>query len=124
MPYIRDTRRSIGLDGFILKVDDLGGEPIRNKTGKSVSATGSPWVPTALISTPSLTCQTTPDYVNFGHETLPFCIPFRALTHERYEQLPRRRQDHGAKLSEPTPPPDSTRSSGRPGPPPGSPPPP
>ena len=34
-----------------------------------------------------MTNCTFPAYVNSGHETLPFCIPFRALTNERYGNL-------------------------------------
>jgi len=80
MPYIRDTRRSIGLDGFILKVDDLGG-PIGNKTGKRFRdrvALGAYGVDIHPVTT----CQTSPD-TSGSQGTLPFCIPFRALTHER-----------------------------------------
>ena len=84
MPYIRDTRRSIGLNGFLLKVGDLGGEP-SNKTGKRFRDRVALGAYPADIH-PVLTCQF-PAYVNAGHETLPFCIPFRALTNERYGNL-------------------------------------
>ncbi len=84
MPYIRDTRRSIGLDGFILKVGDLGGDPA-NLTGKRFRDRVALGAYPADIH-PVLTCQF-PSYVNTGHETLPFCIPFRALTNERYGNL-------------------------------------
>ncbi len=80
MPYIRDTRRSIGLDGFILQVADLGG-PIRQKTGKRFRdrvALGAYGVDIHGLTT----CDASPG-MGGGHETLPFCIPFRALTHER-----------------------------------------
>ncbi len=84
MPYIRDTRRSIGLDGFILKVADLGGDPA-NLTGKRFRDRVALGAYGADIH-PVTTC-TMPRYVNAGHETLPFCIPFRALTNERYGNL-------------------------------------
>ncbi len=79
MPYIRDTRRSIGLDGFILKGSDLGG-PVASKTGKpfrdriAIGAYGADIHPMVGAAYPR--------YVNSGLETLPFCIPFRALTNE------------------------------------------
>ena len=84
MPYIRDTRRSIGLDGFILKVGDLGGDP-SHLTGKRFRDRVALGAYPADIH-PVLNC-TFPSYVNAGHETLPFCIPFRALTNERYGNL-------------------------------------
>ena len=80
MPYIRDTRRSIGLDGFLLKVDDLGG-PIARKTGKRFAdrvALGAYGVDIHGLTT----CDSNPGGA-VGPETLPFFIPFRALTHER-----------------------------------------
>ncbi len=83
-PYIRDTRRSIGLDGFILKVADLGGRP-SSKTGKrfrdrvALGAYGADVHP--------VTTRAFPAYVSAGHETLPFLIPFRALTNEKCPNL-------------------------------------
>jgi hypothetical protein len=84
MPYIRDTRRSIGLDGFILKVADLAGDP-SNLTGKRFRDRIALGAYSADIH-PVLTC-TFPSYIYSGHETLPFCIPFRALTNERFGNL-------------------------------------
>ena len=84
MPYIRDTRRSVGLDGFILKVADLGGEP-SNLTGKRFRDRVALGAYPADIH-PVVNCEY-PRYVFSGHETLPFCIPFRALTNERSGNL-------------------------------------
>jgi len=84
MPYIRDTRRSIGLDGFILKVADLGGDPA-GRTGKRFRDRVALGAYAADIH-PVTTCAY-PRYVNAGHETLPFCIPFRSLTNERFGNL-------------------------------------
>ena len=84
MPYVRDTRRSIGLDGFILKVADLGGDPA-NLTGKRFRDRVALGAYPADIH-PVTTCEF-PRYVSSGHETLPFCIPFRALTNERFGNL-------------------------------------
>jgi hypothetical protein len=84
MPYIRDTRRSIGLDGFILKVADLGGEPsqLTGKRFKDRVALGA----YAADIHPVINCDY-PRYIYGGHETLPFCIPFRSLTNEKYGNL-------------------------------------
>ena len=105
MPYIRDTRRSIGLDGFILKVSDLGGDPA-NLTGKRFRDRVALGAYGADIH-PVTTCAF-PGYVNAGHETLPFCIPFRSLDQRAIRQPPRRRQDDGpelpGQLGHPTPP--------------------
>lgn len=80
MPYIRDTRRSIGLDGFILRVADLGG-PVAQRTGKPFRdrvALGAYGVDIHGLAN----CNSSPGQGE-RHETLPFFIPFQALTHER-----------------------------------------
>lgn len=84
LPYIRDTRRSIGLDGYILPLADL--------TGPAAQRTGTVFADRiALGAYPAdvhglVTCRT-PDYVTEAHDTLPFHIPFRALTNQRLENL-------------------------------------
>jgi hypothetical protein len=84
LPYIRDTRRSIGLDGFILKAADLTGPPSQ-KTGKRFMDRVALGAYTADIH-PMVGCEF-PAYVFQVHETLPFCIPFRALTSETHDNL-------------------------------------
>lgn len=84
LPYIRDTRRSVGLDGFLLKGSDLTGEPAK-KTGRRFSDR------VALGAYPSdvhgmTTCQM-PKYIVVAHDTLPFYIPFRSLTNEKFGNL-------------------------------------
>jgi hypothetical protein len=84
LPYIRDTRRSIGLGGFVLRFADLTGPP--------TARTGTPFDDrVALGAYPAdvhglATCQL-PAYVRNPRDTLPFFIPFRALTHERLDNL-------------------------------------
>ncbi len=84
MPYIRDTRRSVGLDGFLLTAHDLTG-PAARKTGKRF------FDRVALGAYPAdvhpLALRKMPDYVVSAHDTLPFFIPFRALTNERFGNL-------------------------------------
>jgi hypothetical protein len=84
LPYIRDTRRSIGLDGFILKFDEISG-PGSRLTGKRFKDRVAIGSYTADIH-PVLNCDL-PGYVYQGHDTLPFCLPFRALTNETYTNL-------------------------------------
>ncbi|APW62320.1 FAD-dependent oxidoreductase [Paludisphaera borealis] len=84
MPYIRDTRRSVGLDGFVLKGGDLAGSAGK-KTGRRF------FDRVALGAYPSdvhpLSTCAMPAYIVAAHDTLPFYIPFRALTNERFGNL-------------------------------------
>ena len=59
LPYIRDTRRSIGLDGFLLTIDDLCARRAKPLAGSSPTA--SPSAPIRPISTGSsrAPCPTT-----------------------------------------------------------------
>lgn len=84
LPYIRDTRRSIGLDGFVLRFADL--------TGPASALTGTPFEDRIAIGAypadvHGLASCKLPAYVHRAGETLPFFVPFRALTHERLENL-------------------------------------
>jgi hypothetical protein len=84
LPYIRDTRRSIGLDGFVLRFADL--------TGPLTARTGTPFDDrVALGAYPAdvhglANCRL-PEYARAPGETLPFFVPFRALTNDRFENL-------------------------------------
>ena len=84
LPYIRDTRRAIGLDGFVLKFADL--------TGPAAQRTGTVFPDRiALGAYPAdihpISGCTMPAYLTEAHDTLPFCIPFRALTHGQLDNL-------------------------------------
>lgn len=84
LPYIRDTRRAIGLDGFVLRFADLTG-PAAQKTGTVFPdriALGAYPADIHPISGCSL-----PAYLTAAHDTLPFCIPFRALTHGELDNM-------------------------------------
>ena len=78
LPYIRDTRRAIGLDGFVLRFADLSG-PAARRTGTVFPDRIALGAYPADIH-PVSTCRM-PEYAVAAHDTLPFCIPFRALTH-------------------------------------------
>ncbi len=84
LPYIRDTRRSIGLDGFILSFDDLMG-PASKQTGTVFSDRIALGAYPADVH-PLSTCEFPPQ-VATHRDTLPFHIPFRALTHYQLENL-------------------------------------
>ena len=84
LPYIRDTRRSIGLDKYVLKFADISG-PASRRTGKRFEDRIALGAYPADIH-PVGGCKF-PSYITSAHETLPFCIPFRALTNESYGNL-------------------------------------
>lgn len=81
LPYIRDTRRAIGLDGFLLTLKDLCGPPAR-KTGKRFRDRIALGAYAADIH-PMVGCK----FPQSGGETLPFFVPFRALTSQTYGNL-------------------------------------
>ncbi|QDT68560.1 tricarballylate dehydrogenase [Planctomycetes bacterium MalM25] len=89
LPYIRDTRRSIGVGGFTLKFDDLIGHI---EEGELDRLTGTPFPDrVALGAYPAdihpLIGYTYPPHVLENHPTLPFYIPLRALTSDGYDNL-------------------------------------
>lgn len=85
LPYVRDTRRSVGLNDFVLASRHLRGEAA-DLTGTRFAdrvAIGSYAVDIHGLSTCSL-----PDYVGqIPHETMPYFIPFRALTNRDVDNL-------------------------------------
>ncbi|QDT74357.1 FAD-dependent oxidoreductase [Lacipirellula limnantheis] len=84
LPYIRDTRRSIGLDGYVLPMADLVGD-VADRTGTKFDDR------IALGAYPAdihpIVGREFPKYIHAFHDTLPFYIPFRALTNERIENM-------------------------------------
>lgn len=84
LPYLRDTRRSIGLDGFILKSDSM--------TGPAQLITGTRFRDRIALGAypidihPLVGCGY-PVEINQGLPTLPFFIPFRAITNMQYGNL-------------------------------------
>ena len=84
LPYIRDTRRSIGIDDFVLKFADLTG-PAEQKSGTHFPDSVALGAYAADIH-PLSNCKY-PKYVFQDHHTLPFYVPFRALTHYEFENL-------------------------------------
>jgi hypothetical protein len=84
LPYIRDTRRSIGLDGYVLPMADMVGD-IAAQTGTRFDDRIALGAYPADIH-PIVGCQF-PKYIYAYHDTLPFYIPFRSLTNERIENM-------------------------------------
>jgi hypothetical protein len=85
LPYIRDTRRSVGLDGFRLNSRDLRG-PASQVTGTRFSDRVA--IGAYAMDIHGLSGCTYPSYIAAaGHETLPFFIPFRALTNRDVDNL-------------------------------------
>lgn len=84
LPYIRDTRRSIGLDGFLLKVSDL--QPTEHgglaKTFPDRIALGA-----YPVDIHPMADRKYPGYIYREYEVAPFTIPFRALTNGRINNL-------------------------------------
>jgi hypothetical protein len=84
LPYIRDTRRSIGLDGFLLKLSDM--------TGPASEVTGTRFPDRIALGAYAAdvhgleTCPA-PAVPQDSPETLPFYIPFRALTNARLQNF-------------------------------------
>ena len=85
VPYIRDTRRSIGINDFVLKITDLSGDFRKSPVSKIFTdriAIGN--YPADIHSVRD--CKF-PDYMHVEYQTLPFYIPFRALTNKSYKNL-------------------------------------
>ncbi len=84
LPYIRDTRRSIGLNDFILTINDL--------TGDAASKTGTMFQDRIAIGSYAadvhfLANHIYPSHIQEHRDTRPFYIPFRALTHRDFDNL-------------------------------------
>ncbi|MEM9490579.1 MAG: FAD-dependent oxidoreductase, partial [Myxococcota bacterium] len=94
LPYLRDTRRSIGIDDFVLSSDALRGDGSVQTTGEVFPdrvALGA-----YIMDFHSLTSDicALPEYVKeiddndaLRMSTLPFYIPFRALTHREIPNM-------------------------------------
>lgn len=84
LPYIRDTRRSIGLDGFLMQYSDITGDAAQ-KTGTRFADRVALGAYAADIH-PLAGCRYPID-VMVDQPTLPFYIPYRALTNRQYNNL-------------------------------------
>jgi hypothetical protein len=82
MPYIRDTRRSIGVDGFTINELDL--------SGNIAQLTGTQFPDRVALGCYDIDVHSIygckyPGYIH--HKILPYFIPFRALTNQKIMNL-------------------------------------
>jgi len=84
MPYLRDTRRSIGLNDFVLKFSDLAASSPTDITGEQFPDRVG--IGSYVADFHGLTTCKLPAYMNKS-ATLPFFIPFRALTNKSFDNL-------------------------------------
>ena len=84
LPYVRDTRRAIGLDGFRLKFEDLVGTPGASTGTRFHDRVAIGCYPADVH--PLSTCRY-PARVTEHFDTRPFYVPFRALTHQDFGNL-------------------------------------
>lgn len=84
VPYMRDTRRSIGLNNFVLKFQDLTANNSKDVTGEQFADRVG--IGSYVADFHGLTTCKLPHYMNKS-ETLPFFIPFRALTNNSFDNL-------------------------------------
>jgi hypothetical protein len=85
VPYIRDTRRSIGLDDFVMKVSEISGLPEQRVGYRYPDSLALGAYP---VDVHGLAGCHYPDYMHPGrYQVLPFYIPLRAMTNKRYSNL-------------------------------------
>jgi hypothetical protein len=84
-PYLRDTRRSIGIDGYVLPFSELTG-PESKKTGVRYPDRVALGSYLADIH-PLRTCKLPGYFYGFDPKTLPYYIPLRALTNDGVDNL-------------------------------------
>lgn len=84
-PYLRDTRRSVGLDGYVLPFSDLTG-PEAQRTGAVHPDRVALGAYLADIH-PLRGCKLPGYFYGFDPKTLPYHIPLRALTNRGVDNL-------------------------------------
>ena len=84
VPYMRDTRRSIGLNDFVLRFEDLSSTSTEDITGEQFPDRVG--IGSYVADFHALTTCKLPPYMNKSN-TLPFFIPFRALTNKAYDNF-------------------------------------
>lgn len=89
LPYLRESRRSIGLDDFVIKISDLTG-----KYEEPSKMTGTVFDDRVAIGNYNtdlhklVSCEY-PDYIKYfsQYAPLPFFLPFRAMTNKKISNL-------------------------------------
>ena len=89
LPYVRDTRRSIGVGGFLLKLRDLIAPVVDGRLGRRTGVAFPDRI--ALGAYPAdihpLVGYSYPSGVAENHPTAPFYVPLRSLTNRRFDNL-------------------------------------
>ncbi len=85
LPYIRDTRRSVGIQNFVIRASDLSGIYPQNMTGTIFSDRVA--IGTYSMDIHGINGCKYPSYMSQHNKTLPFFIPFRALTNVQISNL-------------------------------------
>ncbi|MCH9680019.1 MAG: FAD-dependent oxidoreductase, partial [Deltaproteobacteria bacterium] len=87
LPYVRDTRRSVGLNNFVLasrhlrgEAADLTGTRFSDRIAIGAYAIDIHGLDSGVCSLPSYVGQ-------IPHETMPYFIPFRAITNRDVDNL-------------------------------------
>ena len=83
MPYLRDTRRSIGLGDFVLRYTDISGPQSKWVANIFDDRVG---IGAYVVDIHSVYTLPMPAYLN-SIPTLPYMIPFRALTNRDFNNL-------------------------------------
>lgn len=87
LPYVRDTRRSIGIDGFRLLYVDISSPGVRNGTARRFNDTiGIGDYFYADIHSLESCKALYPGYLS-NNSVLCFYVPFRALTNQKFGNL-------------------------------------
>ena len=86
VPYLRDTRRSIGLDGFRLQYESLANAGNRS-TRHGVQFADTVAIGSYAHDTHGLSTCKIPSYVTAAPPAKPYYIPFRALTSDGADNL-------------------------------------
>lgn len=88
LPYIRDTRRSVGLGGFLMTANDITGAP--------GAKTGTPFYDRVALGAYAVDVHGLSNGCSYPafidrytsiHDTLPYFVPFRALTNAAVTNL-------------------------------------
>lgn len=87
VPYVRDTRRSIGLDDFVIKASDLFPREQNGLSREGTKFADRIGMGAYAVDLHPLSADRGCVYPNLGEKTLPFYLPLRALTNRSVGNL-------------------------------------
>lgn len=86
VPYIRDTRRSIGKGNYVMKVSEISGDFTQTLTGTVHNDRVA--IGNYNVDIHSLQGCTYPDYMTkMSYDLLPYFVPYRALTNRSIRNM-------------------------------------